>query len=250
VTEQQLHRVLVRVVPELASPEDRVGSVMQRARRQRQAAVVAAAAVLTGIVALGTVPFVRAALADPPDIGPGIGRDPTTSAPQRTDGVVETPGCVGYDPPTATMVDGTPVSPNQEALSELAMRIQPYAMSHFGDVFATTEFRANGRLRLNRKPSRAFDAWVMREFGQECVEIADAKASEKEMETWARRIDMNYWDRRGIQIYTVGGDPVEGVLVVEVAEEDLAQAREEIPKKYPDLSIRVEKGAPVVPMGG
>jgi hypothetical protein len=254
VNVQELHRVLVRVVPPMPSPQDRVGSVIQRARRQRQATIVAAAAVLTGIVALGTVPFFRAALADPPPIGPGTGGgttgSPTTSPTGRTDGVLETPGCTGYNPPTATMVDGTPVAPNQEALSELAMRIQPYAMSHFGDVFATVEFRPDGRLRLNRKPSRALDAWVMREFAAECVEIADAKATSSEMEAWARRIDIRYWERRGIRIYTMGGDPVDGILVIEVAEPDLARAREEIPKKYPDLPIRVEKGAPVVPLGG
>jgi hypothetical protein len=244
VNERELHRVLVRVVPDIPSPPDRVGTVIARARRQQRAVVVAVAAVLTGIVAIGGVSLLRALSPEAPIVEPGLGGQDTTPTP-RADGVLETPGCVGYRPNMATMQDGTPVAPNQEALSELAMRVQPYAMSHFADVWAQAEMRPDGRLRLYRKPSAEFDAWIMRDFAAECIEVTDAKATEKEMEAWARQIDVRYWERRGIEIFTVGGTPVNGVLVVEVAEEDLAAARAQIPKRYPDLEIRVRAGVPV-----
>jgi hypothetical protein len=251
VNERELHRVLVRVVPDLPSPQDRVGAVIERARRQQRVMVTAAVAVITGVVAMGGVPLFRY-LAGPVPIPPGYGDSPAASPTPRDDGVLETPGCVGYQPDLSTMDDGIPVAPNQEALGELSQRIQPEARGEFADVFASAEIRSNGRLRLNRKPSAEFDAWIMRDFGDECVEIADARATQAEMDARALRLgdDYPYWEGRGIEIVAVGGDPVDGVVVVEVAAADLERARKEIPDRYPDLSIRVATGEPIVPGGG
>jgi hypothetical protein len=243
VNERELHRVLVRVVPDIASPPDRVGTVIGRARRRQRVVVAAMAAVLTGIVAIGGVSLLRALSAEAPIVEPGLGGQDATTTP-RTDGVLETPGCVGYQPNMATMQDGTPIAPNQEALSELAMRVQPYAMSHFDDVWTQAEMRSDGRLRLYRVPSTGFDAWIMRDFATECLEIADATWSEQQAAASVERVtrEFRYWRDRGIDIVGGHADAVEGMVVVTVEEQDLAPARAQIPKRYPDLRVTVEVG--------
>ena len=247
MNEQELRRVLVRVVPRLPSPEDRVSAVIARAGRRQRNIVTVGAAVIVGIVVLGGVPLVRALAGRPLNVPPAMSNIPSASPTPRADGVLETPGCVGYHPDMATEYQGTPVAPNQMELSDLAERVQPPAMSRFPDVFSYVELRhENDRLRVWRKPSAEFDAWIVREFDNECLEIADAKASEKEIDEWSRQVDFRYWRNKGIDIYSVHGDAIEGVLVIGVAAEDLARARKEIPKKYPDIPIKVEKGVPVV----
>jgi hypothetical protein len=245
VNEQELHRVLVRVVPQLPPPEDRVAAVIERARRRQRNIVSVAAALVVGIVVLGGVPLVQALAGRPLNNPPGLG-NPTASPTPRADSVLETPGCAGYQPGMATEDQGTPIAPNQTPPNMLARHVMLEAVSRFGDVFASAEIR-DGRVRLNRKPSREFDAWIMRDFAGQCLEIADAKASQNDMQTWVGRIDFRYWRDQGIEIHTVVGNPVDGVIVLRVAEDDLARAQKEIPKMYPDLPIRVEQGEPIVP---
>ena len=49
--------------------------------------------------------------------------------------------------------------------------------------------------------------------------------------------DLDYWRSRGIQVLIWGGNPVTGVIEIGVRAEDLARAREEIPRYYPNLQI-------------
>ena len=250
MNEQELHRVQVGVVPDLPSPPDRVGAVIDRARRRHRVVVTGAAAVLTGIVALGGVPLVRALAGEPVVAEPGIGgREATPTPTPRTDGVLETPGCVGDKPDLATMQDGTPIAPNQEALNELAQRILPYALTHFDDVWTQAEMRPDGRLRLYRVPSTEFDAWIMHDFGHECLEITDARWSEERAVASIERVmsEHRYWRGRGIDIVSGHADAVAGRVVVTVEKKDLAQARAQIPERYPGLPITVEEAAPSVP---
>jgi hypothetical protein len=236
---EELGRLLTSVVPELPAPPDRVAAVRRRSRRQRRNAAIASAG-LAVLVGLGGTWWALA-----PKGSPGrVTGDPSvrTSAP-RTDGVLETPGCATYSNAPTTAIQGTPVIGNSDIINDLNNRLVPYATAHFGDVYALTEVETDiGRLRVYRKPSAAFDAWMMREFARDCVEIADAKASAQEMEAWSRRIiddDRAYWSNRGISIQTVSGNPVTGVVEVGVSAKGLARARSELPAHYPGAQIVV-----------
>jgi hypothetical protein len=43
------------------------------------------------------------------------------------------------------------------------------------------------RIRVYRKPSAEFDAWVVSAFAADCVEVVDARYSEKELRAWVER---------------------------------------------------------------
>jgi hypothetical protein len=163
------------------------------------------------------------------------------ASPTPNDGVLRTPGCANYTNQGPTRIQGTPVSGNDELVNELNNRITPYATEHFADVWGEPAVTDLGRLRLYRKPSAAFDVWIMHDFAGDCVEIADAKASAVEMEQRTMRIDQDsaYWKGRGIQIEAVGGNLIDGVVDVVVPADKLTQARQEIPARYSDLTITV-----------
>jgi hypothetical protein len=158
-----------------------------------------------------------------------------------SDGVLRTAGCATYSNQGPTQIDGTPVSGNDGVVNELNKRITPYATEHFADVWAEPSITDLGRLRVYRKPSAAFDAWIMHDFAGSCVEIADAKQSAADMEQQQRRIDkdLQYWNGRGIDISAVRSNPIDGTVIIAVPADEVARAQQEIPARYPDLFITV-----------
>ena len=144
-------------------------------------------------------------------------------------------------------IDGTPQPANQNALSEIAGQIQPRAGKDFADVYAGLRLvQERDRIQVFRKPSADFDRWIVHDFAADCVEVLDARYSDRELRAVQDRIDadMNYWRQRGIRINTVGADFVRGVIVVGTQDED--RARQEMPARYgADPPIEVEHQEPV-----
>jgi hypothetical protein len=188
-----------------------------------------------------TLVLVAAALA-------GCGGARAAQAPAR-DGVLRTDGCVTHTSAPATSVAGTPQPANQEALDALAQRIQPYAEQHFAGVYAGLEVvSATDRLRLYRTPSADFDSWISRDFRHDCVEVADAPHSQRELRTLTDRViaDMDYWKSHGLQLNSVSAR-YDG-SAVEVGTLDVDRARQELPRRYgTDAPITVVKRGPVTP---
>src|SRR5439155_20383198 len=132
--------------------------------------------------------------APPPALAPGAG------------GLPHPAGCATPPSPPAMSVDGTPQPAKQEALDEVASRVEPYATEHFPDVYAGLELRQEtGRIRVYRKPSAPFDAWLGHAFAADCVEVADAVHARRELRALADRIaaDLESWDAKGLEIATV-----------------------------------------------
>jgi hypothetical protein len=124
-------------------------------------------------------------------------------------------------------------SPDADILNSLADRLQPYAEEHFADVYAGLVVDGQqARLRVYRKPSRAFDAWVDRAFDRDCVELQDAVHSIKELRQLQDRItaDSTYWEDHGIRIIRIG-TKVDG-SGVEVGTNEVDRARAELPGRY------------------
>ena len=239
MNDEALGQLMASVAPDLPQPIDRVAAVKRRVRRQRQWVVAVAAAAVTGVVLVGgTVLASRGEQRSGP-LPPPIG---VTPPPVPADGVLRTPGCANYPVAPPTKIDGTPVSGNSEVTNEQNNKIFPYATSHFPDAFALTEVTDTGRLRVYRKPSAAFDAWIMRDFASECVEIADAKMSSVEFSQVLNLVlaDAGYWHGRGIEILSVGGSPAVGDVIVGVTAASLEKARQQIPAHYPGLQITVQ----------
>ena len=188
----------------------------------------------TAVLAL--VAFVVAGCAGPgtgptPGAGPDSPRTPSASpAPGR---VVRTAGCSTATSPPATAIDGTPQPANQEYLDGVAGRLRPFARAHFPDVYSGLELRSEqNRLRVYRKPSAAFDAWLLRAFASECVEAVDAPHSERELGALAGRVsaDMDYWRKHGVPVSFVSakGDGTD----VEVGTTDVVRAKREFTLRY------------------
>ena len=175
--------------------------------------------------------------------------DPVIVAGPSDDGIVRTDGCATATSPPVMTIDGTPQPANQEALDELAGRVQTYAEAHFADVYTGLELRsAVDRIRVYRKPSAGFDAWITREFAKDCVEVVAAKYSRPELDSLATRImdDRDYWTAKGISISTVAVK-VDG-SGVEVGTTNVVQARRELPPYYgAAVTITVVYQDPVVP---
>ena len=237
MNEGELRRLLASVAPDLPEPPDRLAAVARRSRHQRRLAIGAAAAT-TAVVLVGAFAVNRGADRAAGELVPGTG---VSAVPSPTDSVLRTAGCATYPDAGPTEIGGTPVSGNSELTNELNNRIYPYATENFADVFAQPAVTDIGRLRVYRKPSAAFDAWIMSEFATDCVEIADAKMSAAEMTAVMGEIDEDaaYWRDRGIVLQSVGGDPVTGDIEISVPEEVLDRARREIPPRYPHLRITV-----------
>jgi hypothetical protein len=159
-------------------------------------------------------------------------------------GVLQTAGCGLHTTAPAMMADGTPQPANQNALDEIANRVQPYGVEHFAGVYAGVEIRsASNRIRVYRVPSADFDAWILREFTPVCVEVADARHSRQDLFALKQRIvdDVDYWTARGIPINTIGV-PADG-SGVQVTTTDIAKASQELPARYgADAPITITYG--------
>jgi len=172
---------------------------------------------------------------------PGASPDPT--------GPVRTAGCATHTSPPAMSIDGTPQPANQEALGEMADRITPRAEERYADVYAGLEMvQELDRLRVYRKPSKDFDAWILQDFRADCVELIDAPHSAVELKALQDRIgsDMDYWAQQGVHISTIGSR-VDG-SAVEVGTVDVDRAKVELPKRYGTaIPIVVIEQGPVQP---
>jgi hypothetical protein len=147
--------------------------------------------------------------------------------------VVRTAGCATATSPPAMTVDGTPQPANQEYLDGVAGRLQPFARAHFASVYSGLELRsAQNRLRVYRKPSPDFDAWMLSAFRSECIEAVDARHSEQELRALGDRVsaDLDYWRKHGVQVsyFSVKSDGTD----VEVATTDVARTKREFALRY------------------
>jgi hypothetical protein len=177
----------------------------------------------------------------------GCGSATQAGAPPG-DGVVRTAGC---GPPTtapAMTVGGTLQPANQNALDEIANRVQPYGMEHFAGVYTSVEIRSeSNRIRVYRVPSAVFDAWILKEFAAVCVEVADARHSRQELTALGQRIadDIDYWNAQGIPINSIS--PAHDGSGVQVTTTNIAKASEELPARYgTDAPITITYGEPAV----
>jgi hypothetical protein len=145
-------------------------------------------------------------------------------------------------------IDGTPQPANQNALDAVADRLQPYAQSHFADVYSGLELRSEqDRIRVYRKPSTGFDDWVVREFTADCVEVVDARFSTRQLQAMMDRLsaDLPYWQARGVQINEFAAE-VDG-SGIEVGTTDVERTRSELAQRYgTEIPFNVVYAAPAV----
>lgn len=163
---------------------------------------------------------------------------------------MRTDGCATATSPPAMSIDGTPQPANQNELSAIAVRVQQHAQFAFVDVYSGLELRSEqDRIRVYRKPSSEFDAWLVRDFAGDCVEVVDAEYAARDLQALATRIadDMTYWNSNGVPINSVG-PKVDGSGVEVTTSGDIEQARSELAQRYgEDAPIIVGYGSPIVP---
>lgn len=179
---------------------------------------------------------------------PGTGPMPGASPARGR--IVRTAGCATVTSPPAMTVAGTPQPANQEYLDGVAGRVQPYARAHFTSVYSGLELRSEqNRLRVYRKPSAGFDAWVLRDFKSECIEVVDALHSERELTAFAGRIsgDFEYWRKKGVPVNYVS--PAGDGSAVEVGTTDIERTKREFALRYGTaVPLKVVYGQPMKPL--
>lgn len=151
----------------------------------------------------------------------------------ETGGPVATAGCATATSPPAMSIDGTPQPANQEALDNLAGRVQSVAQTRFADVYTGLELRSEqNRVRVYRVPSADFDSWLVKAFAAECVEVVDADHSAKELNALVDRItgDQAYWQSQHIPISTIS-PRVDG-SGVDVTTTEVARASAALIQRY------------------
>lgn len=179
---------------------------------------------------------------------------PEAAAPSTVadDGIVRTAGCVYATTTPEMFIGGTPQPANQERLGEVADRIVPRGTSKefepvFGGVVMVQE---RDRLQVYRKPSAALDAWILKDFKAECVELIDIKFAMVELTALQTRItdDVTYWRQRGIAVNVIVAEFQRGAVTVTT--QHVAKARKEFPARYPGTKIPIlfEEGGPIQPL--
>jgi len=173
---------------------------------------------------------------------------PTQAGAPDVDGLVRTAGCGPHTTAPAMTVGGTPQPENQNALDEIADRVQTYSVGHFSGVYTSVEIRnETNRVRVYRVPSAEFDTWILKEFAAVCVEVVDSSHSRQELDALQQRIvvDIDYWKGRGIPINIVSMAP-DG-SGVQVTTTNVAKASEELPARYGAAApITITYGEPAV----
>ncbi|WP_076468086.1 hypothetical protein [Micromonospora avicenniae] len=157
----------------------------------------------------------------------------TTPSDVPTGRVVLTAGCATADP-SAGADDEHGLPANQPKLMELYGRVEPAVKRRFPQVYAGGRLASpRDRIEVFRKPSSAFDEYVLREFARDCVAVFDARYSAREIKARADQIiaDRAYWAARGITVASVGYDYIGQVVPVGVTG-DVERARAEIPHRY------------------
>jgi hypothetical protein len=148
-------------------------------------------------------------------------------------GPVVTAGCATATSPPAMTIDGTPQPANQEALDDLAGRVQSVAQTRFAEVYTGLELRSEqNRLRVYRVPSTDFDSWLVKAFKTDCIEVVDAAHSARELNALVDRIsgDQAYWQAQHITISTIS-PRVDG-SGVDVTTTEVARASEALEQRY------------------
>ncbi len=173
------------------------------------------------------------------------------AAPAAKAEPVRTAGCATHTVPPTTDPE-TQQPANESALTAVADRIEPRAQERYPEVYAGLEIvPEQDRLRVYRKPSAELDAWVLRDFRAECVELVDAPHSAVELSALQSRIenDFDYWDQHGVHIETVVSR--QDGTAVEVGTADVNKARIELPKRYGTaIQIVVNSEGPQRPGAG
>ncbi|RKN34742.1 RAD23 family protein [Micromonospora musae] len=171
----------------------------------------------------------------------------TTPSDMPTGRVVLTAGCATADP-SAAADDEHGLPANQPKLMDLYDRVEPVVKRRFPQVYAGGRLaNPRDRIELFRKPSGAFDEYVLREFARDCVAVFDARYSAKEVKARADQImaDRPYWAARGITVAQVSFDNTGQVLPVGV-KGDVARARAEFPDRYrTGVPIEVSEAAEI-----
>jgi hypothetical protein len=189
----------------------------------RRVGLLVALAVLAAAGCGGRTP------AHPSGTGPGTG---TPSGPGRP--TVRTAGCATHTgPPSYISLPGASEPANEQRLGDLADRIVGLAQERYPDAYAGVQMLAEqDRLRVYRRPSKDLDAWILRDFRAECVELVDAAHSAAELQALVDRItnDLDYWEQNGIRVNEVSAR-FDG-SAVEVGTVDVDKARAELPKRY------------------
>jgi hypothetical protein len=213
--EERLRRIFHDAVPALPEPADRAAAVAGRVRRGRIVTTGLATVALAGVVA-GVL------LAQPTDTSRHLGA-----------AVLRTPGCAASAPA------------DQPGLDRTATRLRPEAESRYADSFADLEI--TDRLRVYRKPSAGFDAWVMQDFAADCVELVDAPYSGRELQAFRDQVDADrdYFEKQGIDLNSVTVD-VDGTITIGVDADQVGKAKDRIPGRYATHVVIVEEG-PVPP---
>lgn len=169
----------------------------------------------------------------PPPPASGSSSPAPPPSPDPTGPVVLTAGCATADPGAANPDEhGLPA--NQPRLMDVHARLEPEAKRRFRKVYAGMRLASpRDRVEVFRKPSPAFDRWVLREFADECVEVRDAAYSAVEISSRADQVmaDRAYWAGRNIEIVSVSYDYTGRTLPVAVLG-DVARARAEFPERY------------------
>ncbi len=226
MNEYQLRKILSDTAPDLPPSADRIASIRRRANRQRALAAGGITAAVTVTVLAGTPLILN--LASPGPLG-SVGAPAPTSTT-----LIRTEGC-GTTGATTT---------SQSDASEIAQQISSHAEAHYAEVYADAALQETGPpVRVYRKPSPSFDAWVRATFSNECIELADAAYSAKELESWSSRVsgDEGFWDEHGINLASVGTDPVHGV--VRVGASDVEKLRRLLIERYgSEAPLVAEKG--------
>lgn len=157
----------------------------------------------------------------------------TTPSDVPTGRVVLTAGCATADP-SAAADDEHGLPANQPKLMELYDRVEPAVKRRFPQVYAGGRLASpRDRIELFRKPSSAFDEYVLREFARDCVAVFDARYSAREIKARADQImaDRVYWAARHVTVASVGYDNIGQVVPVGVTG-DVERARAEFPDRY------------------
>ncbi|MGI5238042.1 hypothetical protein [Dactylosporangium sp. CA-139066] len=206
---------------------------LRRARRIRARRVLAAG--LGAAVAIGAAVTVTWAVARGPDGG-------SVASP-----VVRTLGCGANNRVTPDTPGPTPFPANQESLNELLNRIGDGGQQRFADVYTGVELDLPADLvRVYRRPSPAFDAWVTGQAGPQCVEIVGAAHSRRELEALRDRVfgDADALRAAGVRFASIAITE-DGHL--ELHTQDIEAGRREIAARYgPDAPIVVAPGGPGV----
>lgn len=230
--EQQVHRLLHGLAPSLPEPDNRISEIGVRVRRNRAvraaSAMSVAALAVAAIVAVPVLRFDRASIGDPASGGPETSLKVSAS--------------------TAACIKSPDLPSGAANLDSAASRLRGVAESQYTDSFANLEI--TDRVRVFRKQSADFDSWIIRNFGQVCVELVDVPYSGAELQELRDRVDADrsFWRTRGIELNTVAVG-VEGTITIGVNEAVYDTAVDIIPDRYP-VPVIIQKEGPVKPAIG